>query len=104
MFFLNHFGTVVVGIWCSVDVKDINAGIGPAGMYLGDVSPVSAASPFTAQNGTCCSLPSRTGHGSVLACKVRVCFSCTQGFRVVTGKQDNLLLLLKEDMMQVRKG
>lgn len=104
MFFLNHFGAVVVGIWCSVDAEDMNAGIGPAGMYLGVVSPVSTASPFPAQNGTCCSLPTKTGHGSVLAFKVKICFSCTQGFRIVTGKQDNLLLLLKEERMQVRKG
>lgn len=44
------------------------------------------------------------GHGSVLACQVRICFSCTQGFRVVAGKLDSLLLLLEEEMVQVRKG
>lgn len=51
MFFLNHLGTVVIGIWCSVDAKDMSADMGPVGMYLGLVSPVSFASSFRAQNG-----------------------------------------------------
>lgn len=59
VFFPNHLSTVVIGIWCSVDAKDMSADMGPAGMYLGLVSPAPIASPFRAQNGTHCCLPSK---------------------------------------------
>lgn len=46
--FSQPFGTVVVGIWYSVDAKDMSTGMGPAGLYLGLVSPVPVAFPFRA--------------------------------------------------------
>lgn len=60
VFFLNHLDTVVVGMWCSVDAKDVSADMGvPLGCTWGSVSPVPIVSPFRAKNSTHCSLLSK---------------------------------------------
>lgn len=66
---------------------------GPAGMYLGVSFSCAHCFPFQSKKGHPLFPAIQTEHGSVLACKVRICFSCSQGFRVVSRKRDSLLLL-----------
>lgn len=89
---------------CSADADGMNADVDPAGMYLGLVSPVPMASPVRAQNANTV-LAVQTGHGSVLACKGRICFFCLSRLKSCGGKAGQLAPVAGgEEMVQVRKG
>lgn len=88
VFFLTHVGTAVVGIWRSVGAEDVGADARvPLECALGSVSPYGHYFPFQSTEWHQLFPGIQTGYRSVLACKVRVCFSSTQGFGVGAGKQ-----------------
>lgn len=79
---------MVVGIWCSVGVEDVSADARvPLEHALESVPPYAHYFPFQSTKWDHLFPAIQTGHRSVLACKVRVCFSCTRGFGVGAGKQ-----------------
>lgn len=88
MFFLNRLGTVVVGIWWCADAVDVSADARvPLEHAMGSLCPYARYFPFQSTKRDQLLLVIQTGHHSVLACEVRVCFSCTRGFGVAAGKQ-----------------
>lgn len=75
-------------VWCSVGAGEVNVDARvPLERALGSVSPYTHYVPFQSTKWELLFPVIYTGHHSVFAWKVRLCFSCTWGFGVVAGKQ-----------------
>lgn len=88
-YFLNRLGTVAaVGIWCSGGAEDVSADARvPLERASGSISRHAHYVPFQSTKWDQLFPVIQAGHRSVLACQVRVCFSCRQGFGVASGQQ-----------------